>query len=446
MMKEPLDLPSGSRTRKNLQKQPLELPGGSRPSKSFQKEPIDMPENSEDEHIAGGIMGLHDNISATTRPLGLLSKSKNLIRHGETAATTRPGRQIIGEPLDDGQIKGLATLYKDDGTKKLVASSVGSWKAYDGDSWDEIYSPSPGHNLEGAMMRDMLILTNGEDEPQKYEGGSSTSDLGGDPPKSPFILSEYSRVFMVNLPHQLKFTDVGDAEEWEPEEDNDAGVIPINDKDGDKITWLHLYKSNIIIWKRHSLHELHGPELGHLSDRWKIFNAANVGTPNGRTVVELNGIMYWLSDTDGNIGIVQWGGGHPELISQPIKETIKSINWDYIDQACATTWNGYYVLAIPTGSSSYADTLIFYNTYDESFWLGDGWYPTSFTTFRIDEQEEVVFGDSNGSVYKIGGHDDDGQAIMIEAIIGPSTMDINTRKKRVRRCYLAVSIYDEEEL
>jgi hypothetical protein len=407
------------------------------------KKPLNLPKQSSIERMAGGIIGVHDNISPTTRPLGALSVCRNLIRYGETAAMTRPGREKIGLSLGSGPVLGVAGYFKSDGTKRLIAGVGNKWKAYHEGQWSDIYTPTAGKPFEAVMFGDMLILTNGTDKVQKYEGESSTSDLDGSPPKSPFIATAYRRVFLVTLPHLLVFSDVGNAEVWDPEELNDAGQLPINDKDGDEIKWVQLYKTNMVIWKRNSLHELHGPELAYLSPRWKVYNIAKLGTPNGRTVAEVNGVLYWLSDTDGNTGIVRWDGGVPRLISSPVNNVMEAINWSYISEACATAWNGYYILSVPTGDSTEANQQIFYNTVDQSFWLGDGWLPTKFTVYRPTGQEEVVMGDQDGSVYKIGGTKDNGVAIHVEAVLGPTALDINTREKRVRRGYISVSLLEE---
>jgi hypothetical protein len=446
-MKEMIQLPQGNKPRQPSIREIPDLPEGNKENRSPDlKENIQLPEQSGHEVLTGGILGLADPFSPVSRPLGYLSSVKNLIRADKTGAETRPGRAQVGDKVGSTRILGLATLYTQSGAKKLVAGSGTGWKVYNPTpkTWDSIKAGlTADTKFEGACIDDLLILTNGKEGVQKYDG-SDVADLGGSPPKSPFIAVGYRRVFLVDLPHQLAACNPGDPTEWTGE---DSATISINAKDGDTITWIQFYGTNLYIWKRHSLHELHGPELGYVSANWRNFKVANVGTPNGRTIAGVGGALFWLSDSPNNKGIVAWtGGGSPQLISDPIKGIIDRINWDNVSTAAAgTDGEGNYLLSVPLDSATTPTHTIVYCTLDGSWWLWEGWVPTVYGSYRLStDKETYLFGDNTGYVYSIGGDDDAGTAISYEAIVGPAVLGSATQEKRVRRAYIVASGKEQE--
>ena len=375
------------------------------------KQHLRFPQQEKLEPMAGGIAGLHDNISPTNRQLAYLSVCKNMRRHGVSAAKTREGRATLGtNAVGASRVLGLSHFYKSDGTKKLLSASGTIWKVYNtvSEEWDSLKTGlTTGLPYNAVTFNDLHVMTNGADNVQKYDG-SSIADLGGSPPKGKYISAAYQRVAIAGVsgsPHLVYFSDIADPEEWSA---GDSAAIPINDKDGDENRWTMLYKSNWVIWKRYSIHELHGPELGQTTDDWSVVSVAAIGTPNGRTVADVNGLLYWLSDSDNAKGIVRWGGGRPVLISEPIEDIIASINYGAIGTACAaSSGEGEYLLAVPTGTSQYPDTIIVYNVIDNSWWVWDGWNPTAFLQYRVGDTSTLLMGDNDGYVYAFGGDIDE---------------------------------------
>ena len=382
------------------------------------KKPLQFPQQEEAELMAGGIGGLHDNISPTNRPLNLLSVCRNMRRFGVSAAQTRGGRGIIGDQVEVTRILGLSGYYTAS-LKKLIAQSGTILKVYNDvtEVWDSLKTGMTAAPYEGVTFNDLHIITNGTDNVQKYDG-AAVSDLGGTPPKGKYITSAYQRVFISGVsgsPHLLYASDIANAEEWST---GDSAAVPVNDKDGDEIEWVTLYKSNLCIWKRYALFELHGPELGQTTDNWSIVPIAKIGTPNGRTIADVNGLLYWLSDSENSKGIVRWGGGRPVLISEPIESIIDSINYGAIGTAFGvSSGEGEYLLAVPTGDSTYPDTVIVYNVADNSWWVWDGWNPTAFLPYRIGDTSTLLMGDEDGYVYAFGGAIDE-EPVMFMLLAG----------------------------
>ena len=393
---------------------------------------IQLPPQNNNEILAGGIQGLYEDMSPSYRNLGVASSIKNLIRTEGLAVTTRRTRNSYGDM--DSAVLGMGTLYNSDGDKYLVSGAGSTLKYYDGETWDTLTAGlTSGYKFNTATFDDFLLITNGKD-PVKMWDGSDIENLGGSPPVSPFIETAYRRVFLVDLPHILRCSDVAIADEWTA---LDSAAIPINAKDGDEITWIRLYKTNMYIWKRYGLFELHGPELGYVTKNWRVFNVCGIGTPNGRTVSEINGTLYWLSDSRDAKGIVAFNGGRPQVISQPVSKTIKSINWANIDKACAGTNGELYFLSVPTDTSTTPNTTIVFDTKDNSWWVWDIGNPLVYGTFMDSGTEIMLIGDSDGNIYKLGGGE---ETIDYEMVIGPTTFGVNTKIKRIRRLYVVASL------
>jgi len=440
-LKEHPDLPEGQQERRPELREHPDLPEGDRQNQGpALKENIEMPQEDNNEVLTGGIKGLAAPLNPVTRPLGFVSHVKNMVRAYKTAAETRPGRTAVGSTFGDNKILGLVPFYYGDAktgvheNKKLITGEGDTWHVWDG-SWQTLLNVDySGRKFEGAMMDDHLYLTNGAD-PVKVYDGATIEDLEGEPPVSPYIAEGYRRLFLVNLPHQVVVCNPADPTNWSTE---DSAALTISGKDGDIITWIQFYGTNLYIWKRHSLHELHGPAKGYVTANWRDFRAHKVGTPNGRTIANVAGTLFWLSDSDNSKGIVAWnGGGYPQVVSGPIQDIIDRINWGIISCASAgTDGMGNYLLSVPLDNNTEPSHTIVYCTDDGSFWLWEDWKPSVYGSYRLHGYDESpVMGDENGTVYEIGGDTDAGTAISWEVIVGPAVLGSATQMKRVRRAY-----------
>lgn len=393
---------------------------------------------------ADTIKGVYTDLSPAARQLAYLSSMRNLWRSGKTAAQTRPGRAQMG--ADFGTPTGLAPLYRENGSNYLIAGAGSNLYRSTGTSWTSIYSGMGGNLWGSAVFNDELIVCDPTGKPVRCFG-TGALELEGLPPQATHACSAHARLFLAGVPgepHMLYASHPGDAKRWpdtlganNKSNRGDSTAIPVNDRDGDQITWLKVFRSNLVIFKRHSIHELYGPEVGQISQNWRVIQAGNRGTPQGRTVVEINSILYWLSDE----GIVQWGGGKIDLISDPIRQIINRINWDSMSFiAAGHSGRGHYILSLPLDGASLPNTTIVYDTNDGTWWVWDGWSPTCFSQFRFAEEEVLCHADAWGGVYKMTGTTDDGAAIPFEAIFGPATGGINFREKIMRRAFFAAAV------
>lgn len=435
---------SGSRS-------PLNLPSGDRPNPPNRKQLLQLPQDDRRRTAAEGIRSWHDDLTPAERTLGVLSSMKNLIRTDTRAATLRPGRFVSTNFGSDYRICGLAAYYDSNGYRRLVAGHANNWWSWDGTSWNSILTDLTNIDVKftATMFNDYLIITNGMIPVQKWNRTmAQTMDLQGRPPKAKYVLSAYKALFLAGVPeqpHMVYASDANQFEVWPSSVDahgypipGDSFAAPVNEKDGDEVTWMQLYRSNILIWKRRSLFELHGPEVGQPSRYWRFVGAGNRGTPNGRTVVEIDGVLYWLSDE----GVIAYQGGKPEIISQPIRKTFLRINWAAISMASGgTDGKGLYFLSVPLDNQSSQNTTLVYNTRDGTWWEWTAWSPEVWAMYRKDGTTETPFmGDGNGSVYWIGGTTDNGDTISWEATFGPSTFGADFRQKILHRAFIVASM------
>ncbi len=114
----------------------------------------------------------------------------------------------------------------------------------------------------------------------------------------------------------------------------------------------------------------------------------NFGCVARRTVANCGPFILWLSD----IGVVRMEVNN-ELslqntaapLSNEIQDIIDTINWTYAPNAVAAFWNNRYYLAVPTGSSTFNNTIIVYN-FLNSAWESVDSYPNSFDVLNFHLQ------------------------------------------------------------
>lgn len=446
-MRQPPKLPDGDRQARRLVRGSPQLPDGDQNAAPWVKSGLKLPETQVRAVSAEVIRGLHDDYSPATRPMGFLSVARNFYRSGKTAASTRPGRTSFGSVT--GSVNGLGAYYDNFGTEYLVAGAGGRIYASSSGSWTQVGSVDNG-KMNTAMFNDKMLFAYGG-VVMEWAGTlslGSVTPLPGNSPSAKYILSAYNRVWLAgvpNQPHLVYVSDIADAEVWPDTFDvqghpvrSDARPLPINDRDGDQVTWLLQYRQNILVFKRYSVWEIYGPEAGQRADMWRSIVACNRGTPNGRTIQEIDTVLYWLSDD----GVVAWGGGKQEVISDPtVRNTMKRVNWAAIDNATAGRDEaGRYLLSVPVDGATNPNLTLVYETREGSWWVWDGWTPTAYARFHGNGAEAVYFGTSTGAIYSVGGTTDSGTAIGYEAVFGPTTGGINTRDKIMLRAYFVVSV------
>lgn len=175
---------------------------------------------------------------------------------------SRKGKtRLNAASLGAGPIRGLWRYVKAGGSAYLVALHgttlyAGTWAG--GTAAVTFASIKTGLSatapLRGVVWKDNLILTNGVDNPFRYDGSTCT-DLSGTPPKSAQVKVYASRLFFVDAanPNWLRWSGLESFDTWDA-----LDVINVRDNDGDQITGLAPMPGGIVIFKRNSAWTLYG--------------------------------------------------------------------------------------------------------------------------------------------------------------------------------------------
>lgn len=457
------------------------------------KDLVQFPQPNKHIMAAGGIKGMHDTLSPSARPLGVLANAVNLRRWGPTGAATRLGRVQYAStmpdptptPSDPPLITGMTSYYfGESGTASLIVGYYDKLYYSTAVSTDIVFNPMPGtggeHSfypnaqwtsaifdnptLPAATRADeVLIITNGKEAVWKWNGRTTIVEaVGGNPPHAKYVCVAHGRVFLAHitetidglaLPSGIYVSALGALEIW-PDSATSADDATyednVNGNDGDHITWIQLYQNNVVIWKKHTVWEWQG--VGeNPPDNWRLTGIGGPGCVNGRTIIQIDGVLYWLSYE----GVVRWSGGKIEVISNPtINATMTNIDWAEAESSAFATYDneGNYILTVPsaTGLASTSMTIVFC-TKDASWWMWTGWSPEAYVRHRAAGAGEDVYMASGRQAYKMGGDPsvpgseylDDGVPIESEAHFGPSAGESTFKNKLMRRAYFVLSGDDD---
>jgi hypothetical protein len=188
-----------------------------------------------------------------------------------------------------------------------------------------------------------------------------------------------------------------------------------------------------MVWTATDLHILTGPESSDRPQLWAVRTAAHDGTPNGRTVKNLNGAWVWLTDD----AFVVWAQGISKVY-EPIKASFALIVWTNISRACAwVTQEGQYVCQVPrTGGGT-----IWFTFDPASGWLTDTGADVRATGVSdLSGRTYTLVGDTTGAVYKAGGADDAGTPVAWSFELGPTVLGNTFEKKQLLAVELALSL------
>ena len=245
-------------------------------------------------------------------------------------------------------------------------------------SWDDITyddgSPVPWtgelHNrFSSCHLNDMLIVTNGKDEMQKFEG-TAMDALGGTPPKLRSIIAFQNRVVGVyvvdvtNYPSRIQWSDVGDPETWDGET---SGYIDLVDT-VDACVCIILLGDKAFIFKERSIWSLNYVGGTRVFIPELIVDDVGTYAPDSIAYFE-NYIIF-----KGNEGMYTFDGQRvtsvaPQifpLLAQPGRMVLNK-STEYVCYGIVIQETGEYWFAFPTSGDT-PDRLYRYNRQEEA-WL-----------------------------------------------------------------------------
>lgn len=324
------------------------------------------------------------------------------------AIQVRKGRSAYG--ASGGAITRLLTNFGNKHLVRVVGTKLqynnnGTWTDISG-TWSNTDWDATNFDINGPA----LILTNGTDTPQYWNGTSLTAIASM--PKGKYTASDNRRVYTAGKSGEedtIYFCAFQKATDWTTAQN--SGAVQFYTDRGGPITALKAFQGQIYGFKKDAFCLIFHTGDARTTHRL-VEGSNNIGCVSHRTVVDVGDYLMWLGEKD----VYICAGGMARGIGAPVRSFLDKINPNTLQNACAFTENGRYYICIPTGSNTQPDTCLVYDTNIKK-WLP---YSTSLGGLRCTAQlNNVAYAaDANGMTFKMNdGTTDNGAAIpwMIES-------------------------------
>ena len=154
-----------------------------------------------------------------------------------------------------------------------------------------------------------------------------------------------------------------------------GGFLDVRSYDGSKIIAMKVIFNSVVLFKNKSAYKIYGSSPSNYQ-LVELFSC-NGAIADKSICVGNNGAYFLNSD-----GIYYYDGTNTTLVSQKIKNIIGRMNKNYANKSVAIYHNNKYYLAIPTDGSENNNTLIEFNTMNNSFMTYDIDNINSFLEFE----------------------------------------------------------------
>lgn len=192
-------------------------------------------------------------------------------------------------------------------------------------------------------------------------------------PDIDYATVHYNRIFGIKG-SDVRASKVGDFKTWEEFGGTELDSWTTDVYSAGDFTGITSYQDHVIFFKKNQMYELYG----YTPSQFKILESAKVGCIDDRTIVEVGGVLFFMSEK----GVQTYSGGFPRGISE-------NLNIKNIDNTSAIGDGRKYYLTIN-------DITYIYDT-----WQGT-WYPyidKAFINFAKDEG--TIYGlCDDGTVYR----------------------------------------------
>ncbi len=305
-----------------------------------------------------------------------------------------------------------------------------SWK-YDDASWVNIkndltnttYGSSIVAKESGLSPDDVVIYQNGTDNPIRIHINVSgtvdiqdlgtTAGTGTDSPPISLVMCWYNNRLWVLKNDQLYFSDAYDTD-YSTSFDTTTNWyrIPV----GAERALIPTRDLGIVVMGKEAVWSIAPSAVPVATDQAQALTLS-YGCSAGKTAVVVGDDILWLAP-DGVRALkrtvqdkLQTGASEP--LSYAIKDEIDSINWLYAEKACAVYFDNRYLLAVPTGTSTYNNKVLVYYP-AQNAWVTWDLDVCSWAIHTIDGAQVLFYGDSNnGQMYRMfSGTTDAGDAIV----------------------------------
>ena len=341
----------------------------------------DAIDDQPHHQLCAGFEGVDMTTPPALLPPGLLSDGCNIICDGDGLAKNRPGLRLNSFLTTSAYganpiVRGLA-YYDLPGSEFLVAY-------HDDKIWSvpsASYNATPTYQFavggggtapaETVQLIDTLYtLHNGVLRWILYSGGIWTTGLvstfsdASPMPVWSRIASQGFRLLLLEADgYKLYASAIGaaaTAANWVITEN-----IRVGDGSGDPGRGLVANQGGYVtMLNALSVYQIN-MQAAAVADWTSLRVTAATGCVEGRTAVAFGQEIYFLARQ----GVVALGSlsdtisiSPSSTLSAPIKSIIDRINWTYIQQAFATSWREFYLLALPLDSNTLPQYIVAYHT------------------------------------------------------------------------------------
>jgi hypothetical protein len=377
------------------------------------RDPNDRPINVAIDAAFVGIDNRRDaDLAAVVPGPGHVTEAINT-RFRDGHITTRPGccAPVAFNPVTFESIRGAAAFADPDGQAWLmVADPRTTWLCADGRAPVRVDLPA-GLQLVAPVVLvqcfSQMVMFRGDAEPLLWSGdttrpwtrASQVTDLERPAyiktvPSAGWGVVMADRLFAPLSRDAIAWSDVLDFNRF----DTSLNVMRFNQGDDDAIVAAARYQgSKLVVFKSRSVWFVDNVFGDMASIRVDKLPGA-VGCIARASVCEVGGDLVWLahggvhrmSQTEqGNLR------GATLPLSEPIKATMKRINWGAADQACAAVVDNLYLLAVPLDGARVNNAVLVYDLTTEKWVSVDVYGGEISTSLRPSSSFELSIFDSS---------------------------------------------------
>lgn len=352
--------------------------------------------------------GINLYINPLLQQDGNLIRSVNMDSYPFGAKTKRAGYTTFLGTNDGSAIQNLFAWAKDDGTSIFLYKQAGSSLYYYDEgqgtatAWLQTGNGTitQGTRVGRTILNNTLIISQGGGTTRHSTTGTSFSDTSA-APAGPELEQYQNRVYITGTSSTLTYGVTGDPTNWQTTGTSDSSSFTVPGA-GLPNKLFKLADRLFISKTSRQVFQWDGYQL--------VDTATNLGltSPLSYGSVEDNG--FWLN----NLGIFSSNGGRPQLLSNAIQGQIYNdgttgIAGGAFGTAPGIVYNYDYLLAVGSVQDDFTNeginnAIIKYNLQKNEFLdyqFND--FPTAWTTYRDKNgNNQLIFGDSTGQVYKFG--------------------------------------------
>lgn len=267
-----------------------------------------------------------------------------------------------------------------------------------------------------------------------YSIADWTCSTNNPPDAAPFIIVHRDAIFIAGDPDNASLV-VYTTTAATPDIDATGNTgIPINKGDGQKITALEKIGFNLIIFKKHQIHQISGCSSADFTRRQVT---RGLGTYSHRSVANTGNTLTFLHDS----GIYNFTGTSVQDLSAHFTSKISGIDEDYIQNTCAIYYNKRYWLSYTRSGQTVNDRTLVVDAISGACTE----YGYGVNAFYKDHENNLYGASQSGFVRQLNtGTDDDGSDIASYWQSKYFDFGMPNTTKRIKECIVWVSLATED--